>query len=167
MSPGNAYSTLRVPDDVKLVDKYNYETWHNYVMTYANYGDKKLFHYLTCEEGDENYVADNDRTFLSLADDLITLTISESILKTLRRGGITGKDAYKLLQEKYGTLFIPEKIKLVVKYVEECHDGSKTFDERLATGRCIRDFIFRQPKEEQEPLMQFMWIGTSAKPYMV
>ena len=135
-------------------------------MTYANYGDKKLFHYLTCEEGDEKYVADNDRTFLSLSDDLITMTVSDDILKTLRKDGISGKDAYKLLQQKYGTLFVPEKIKLIVKYVEECHDSSKTFDERLATGRCIRDFIFRQPKEEQEPFMQFMLIGQSAKPYM-
>lgn len=47
-------------------------------------------HYLTCEEGDENYVAYNDRTFLSLSDDLISMTISDDILKTVRKDGITG-----------------------------------------------------------------------------
>lgn len=166
MSPSNFFSNMRVPDDVKLIGKYNFEIWHMYFVNHTNYGKKNLYHYLTCDEGDENYVDDENDIFHESADAFIKASISPEILETLRHKGLKGKAAYKAICEIYGTFTPKDKILQVTKYTEECLDENISISERISTANRLNRFILKQPEEERECLMHFLWIGQSAKPIM-
>ena len=161
--PLSRYSEMRVQEETKLRNKYNFKKWKRALLEYAAWTSQDLVNFINDSKPKRDTFTVNP-DFNKIIHHLISRTVDDEIFKSINCKQLFGKEAYIWICSQYDTLESRDIFFMINDILSQAADSTKPSGERAKLFDQAWDYFLELDEDTKDCVKHLFWMhGQSPK----